>query len=116
MKAQEQLYEIEDFPNFCHLWNIVPGGSGKGIVFLRKIVDSINANNYSRPGCKLPSFIIMGEGKSIVSMALMNSMAIEDVRICEAQYLDAGINSSQFYKDATSSTAFIIENIEKIRT
>jgi len=115
-KTQQQLYEIEDFPNFCHLWNIVPGGSGKGIVFLRKIVDSIHNNSYSRPGCKLPSFLIMGEGKSIVSMALMNSLALEDIRVVQSQYLDAGINSRQFFSDITSSTAFIIENIEKIRT
>ena len=50
MKKQDKqigTYELDEFEQYIHLWNVIPGGSGKGIVLLRKIVDSIQADNYS---------------------------------------------------------------------
>ena len=38
-EQQKEIYELDDFEKYCHLWNIIPGGSGKGIALLRKIVD-----------------------------------------------------------------------------
>ncbi len=111
---KQQLYEIDDFQNLCHLWSIVPGGNGKGILLLRKLVDAIQANNYSRPGNRLPSILIVGKGKQLVAKALVNSLAIVDARFCHAKYLDNGIGSSQFFNDSIASTAHIISHIEKL--
>ena len=117
-KQQEQeIYELEEFSQQVHLWNLIPGGSGKPIVMLRKIVDSIQAENYSKPYRQLPSFMIVGEedtGNNLIARALVNSLAIEDIRESPGQYLDNGIPSSQFFKDSLFDTAHIITNIEQL--
>jgi len=120
MKKQEEqkiIYELDDFVNQCHLWSIVPGGSGKGIVKLRKIIDSIQAQNYSKPYKKLPSFLIVGEhdtGKNLVAKAITNSLILTDVRECNVRYFDNGIQSSVFFRDSLLGTAHIITNVEKL--
>jgi hypothetical protein len=116
-EEQKQLYGLDEFENHCHLWNIVPGGSGKAIVMLRKIVDSIQADNHSQLYNNMPSFLICGEkdtGKNLVARALVNSLAIEDIRQVPAQYLDNGIPSSQFFRDSLYGTAHIITSAEQI--
>lgn len=112
----KKVCEIEDFERQCHLWSIVPGGTGKGILLLRKIVDSIQANSYARPDSKLPSILIVGsEGKQLVATALVNSLAIGDTRTCHARYLENGITSHMFFNHSTADTAHIITNIEHLK-
>jgi hypothetical protein len=114
-QQEKQIYDLDDFEHYCHLWNIVPGGSqGLGIVQLRKIVDSIQANNYSRPGSKMPSILVTGKGKMLAVKAFVNSLSIRDVRVCSSKYMDDGINSSLFFGDSTSNTAHVITNIERL--
>lgn len=112
----KKLYEIDDFEKQCHLWSIVPGGTGKGILLLRKIVDAIQADSYSRPDSKLPSILITGSGKQLVAKALVNSLALEDIRNCHSKYLDNGISSHQFFNNSASNTAHIITNIEHLKS
>ena len=115
MKKQEQK-EITDFKYHCHLWNLVPGGDGKGIVLLRRVVDAIQSDNYSRPGNSPPSFLITGAtGKKLAAKALLNSLAIEDVRECHAKYFDNGIPSYQFFWDSYTTTAHVITEKEQLR-
>lgn len=115
MKKQEQKYEIEDFSHQVHLWNLVPGGQGKDIVLLRRIVDAIQSDNYSAPGNRTPSFLIAGAtGKKLVASALINSLIIYDVREVHAKYFDNGIQSFEFFWDSLSSTAHVITDIEKL--
>lgn len=115
-KTQEkQIYDLDDFPNHCHLWSIVSGGDSKGILLLRKLVDSVQANSYSRPGSRLPSILITGtEGKQLVAKALVNSLAIVDARFCHAKYMDNGVGSCQFFNDSLTNTAHIITHIEQL--
>ena len=118
MKKQEkqiETHDIDDFLNYIHLWNIVPGGQGKGIEFLRKIVDSIQTQNYSDPGNRLPSLLITGQGKELVSKALVNSLHIEDIRDCKARYFEQGIYSHQFFNDSLSNTVHIIEDVDQLK-
>jgi len=85
-------------------------------VLLRKIVDAINNANYSDPGNKLPSFLIIGtEGKRLVARALANSLVIEDIRECPATYFENGYFSHQFFSDSIASTAHIITDVEDIQ-
>ena len=114
---QQQKYEIDEFEEHAHLWNIVPGGNGTGIVLLRKIVDSIQ-NNFTEPLIRTPSFLIVGKqgtGKKLVARAVANSLAIEDIRICPARYFDNGIYSHQFFNDSIANTAHILTDIEDIK-
>lgn len=115
-KEQEEKYEIDDFEQFVHLWNIVPGGQGKGVVLLRKAVDAIQHDNYANPGNKLPSFLITGsEGKKLVARALVNSLAIEDIRECPGKYFENGIFAFHFFMDSIANTAHILTNIEQLQ-
>jgi hypothetical protein len=123
MKKQEEeqkvTYDLDEFDSHCHLWNIVPGGTGKAIVKLRKIVDSIQSENYTNPYKKLPSFLLVGEpetGKNIVAKAIVNSLILSDVRECHARYFENGIQSSMLFRDSLLGTAHIITNIENLTT
>ena len=64
MKKQEtkqvEKHELYEFEDYCNLFNIFNGG--RGLEFLRKIVDSIQADNYSNPCHKLPSILLVGQG------------------------------------------------------
>ncbi len=62
MKKQQQkeTHELYQFQDHCHLFNIFSGESGKRLELLRKIVDSIQNDNYSDPGNKLPSLLLTG--------------------------------------------------------
>jgi len=116
-EEQQQIYELDDFEHHCHLWNIVPGGSGKGVIMLRKSVDSLQAGNHQNPYKKLPSFLLIGKkdsGKNLVARALVNSLALEDLRECPSQYFDCGIPSVQFFDTSLESTAHLITNIEQL--
>lgn len=115
MEKQVEMHEIDEFETYCHLWNIFGGGSGKGLDLLRKIVDSIHANNYSNPGNKLPFILITGQGKDLIAKATVNSLNIEDVRVCKAQYFENGISSYQFFNDSLTNTAHIIEDLEQLK-
>jgi hypothetical protein len=115
MEKQVEMHEIYEFDKYCHLWNIFGGGSGKGLDLLRKIVDSIHANNYSNPGNKLPSILITGQGKDLIAKATVNSLNIDDVRVCKARYFENGILSYQFFNDSLTNTAHIIEDVEQLK-
>ena len=115
-KEQKQKHQLDQFEDHCHLWNIIPGGQGKGIVLLRKIVDAIQHDNYAEPGNKPPVVLITGQtGKRFAARALANSLAIEDVRICPGKYFENGYYSHQFFSDSYLSTAHIITNIEDMQ-
>ena len=116
-EKQKEIYEINDFIKYCHLWNIFSGGSGKGVVLLRKIIDSIQNDNYKNPYKKLPSFLIVGEqgtGKKLVARAIANSLICDDVRECPGQYFGDSIPTYQFFLDSFPNTVHIITNIEKL--
>lgn len=112
---QSEPHELEQFEDYINLWSIIPGGSnGKGVVLLRKIVDSIHCGNYLNPANRLPSFLIIGQfgtGKRLVARALANSLALNDIRECPAQYLDNGISSNTFFEDSTPCTAHILTGV-----
>ena len=118
MKKQEkqEKHEVDEFEDYCHLWNLIPGGTGKGIVLLRKTVDAMQNSHYSESYSKPPSFLIVGStGKTLASRALVNSFALEDIRVCPGRYFENGIYSYQFFFDSIANTAHIIADIEDIK-
>lgn len=120
MKKQEEeqkvIYELEHFESQCHLWNIIPGGSGKEIVKLRKIIDALQSDNYSAPGNKKPSILITAVvGKQLVINAITNSLALIDVRECHGKYFENYVSSYHFFNDSYPTTAHVITNLEQLR-
>ena len=116
-KKTKEKHDIDEFEEYAHLWNVVPGGKGEGIVLLRKVVDSIQ-NNFNEPLIRTPSFLIAGGkgiGKKLLARAIANSLAIEDVRVCPAEFFENGIFSSQFFWDSSPNTAHIITDIEQLK-
>lgn len=119
MKKQQnqEKYDIDDFEKHCNLWNIVPGGSGKAILMLRKIVDCIQYDNYSAPRNKSPSFLLIGEnntGKNLVAKALANSLICSGIVEIPGEFFENGIPSLQFFSNNPPDTAHLITNVEKI--
>ena len=116
-KKTKEKHDIDEFEEYAHLWNLVPGGKGEGIVLLRKVVDSIQ-NNFNEPLVKTPSFLIAGgkaTGKKLLDRAITNSLALEDVRVCPADFFENGIFSSQHFWDSSFNTAHIITDIEQLK-
>jgi hypothetical protein len=114
----KEKHDIDEFEEYAHLWNIVPGGKGEGVVLLRKIIDSIHYGSFSEPLVKTPIFLLVGAkgtGKGLIARAIANSLAIEDVRICPAIYFENGMYSHQFFNASTSNTAHIVTDIENLR-
>ena len=111
-KKQQEYHELDEFEDYCNLWTIFSGGSGRAIVFLRKLVDCIQSDNYSNPGNELPSLLLTGQGKDLIARAFVNSLKIEDIRECPGLYLDNGIGSSQFFEDSLINTAHLITDVE----
>lgn len=109
----DKFYELEDFENYIHLWNLA-GLSGNGIILLKKIVDSIHSNNYLCPGKKLPSVLIAGDGRRLIAKAFINSLQSEDVRESPSLYLDNGNHSIQFFDGSSPQTAHLIHDIEHL--
>jgi hypothetical protein len=112
---QSEPHNFEEFEEYVNLFTLIPGGTGNGIVLLRKILDSIQSPSF-RSSLKPVSFLIIGRpgsGRNLVSRALANSLALEDIRECPAKYLDNGINSSHFFLDSTPCTAHIITDVQE---
>jgi hypothetical protein len=105
-------YDYDLFIANLNLWNLIVGGSGKGLDLLRHIVDGVFHDNYSCPGKRMPSIIITGDGHSLVSQALINSLQIMDIRECHSHYLDNGINSTCIFEDSHPDTVHCITHIE----
>ncbi len=100
----------DDFDSNISLWNIVSNGSG--IAELKKLCEYIH-NEHPH---KMPSVLITGsEGKKTHARALINSLCLEDVRICPARYFEVGIPSRQVFKDHIYNSAVVIEDILELR-
>ncbi len=110
-KKQQTEYNIEDYINHINLWNIP---SSSGIILLQKIVDSIQYNQFKNLYRQSPSVLITGENRDLTARAYINSFQIEDFRECPGQYLDNGMNSSQFFEYSLIDTAHLITDIEHL--
>lgn len=115
---QPEPHQLEQFEDYINLFTLIPGGSGNGVVMLRKIVDSIHSSSFESSQYKPLSFLITGPsgcGKRLAAKALANSLALADVRECPGKYLDYGINSNHFFQDSTFSTCHIIAGIQEAK-
>ena len=115
---QSEPHQLEQFEDYINLFALIPGGSGNGVVLLRKMVDSLHSTSNTNSQYKLPSFLITGPegcGKRLVARALANSLALEDIRECPGKYLDNGINSNHFFQDSTVSSCHIITDIHEAK-
>jgi hypothetical protein len=114
--VKQEKHNLHEFNRYTNLWNIIPGGSGKGIVLLRKILDAIQYCNYENPYIQSPSFLLTGSSKRFTARALINSLAIDDIRLCPARYFDNGYSSFKLFYDSFPSTAHVITDIEHLTT
>jgi hypothetical protein len=109
MQKNEQIIKtIDDFEIDATLWNIFTGGSGKALILLKKIVDSVQWQKVD----KMPSILLYGdEGKQLLVQAFCNSLAIDDITEFEAKYFD--VNSIEFLFE-TKPHNLLIKNIESL--
>ena len=109
MQKNEQIIKtIDDFEIDATLWNIFTGGSGKSLILLKKIVDSVQWQKVD----KMPSILLYGdEGKQLLVQAFCHSLAIDDITEFEAKYFD--VNSIEFLFE-TNPHNLLIKNIESL--
>jgi hypothetical protein len=113
--GEQEQHTLDDFHRHVNLWNITPSGSGKAVVMLRKIVDAIHARNHTTPFEQPPSILLHGAtGKRSLVRALINSLGIEDIRLCLSKYFENGYPSFKLFSDSYPETAHVILNIEHL--
>ncbi len=107
---------LSEFEDDVNLYRLIPGGTGKALVLLRKIADKIHQDNYESPGTKLPSILLCGkEGTRLHARALINSLCLEDIRECDSRFFDNGMNSKELFEASDFNSVHIITNVEQLR-
>ena len=115
---EQSTITVDDFEKYIHLWNLIPGGAGKGVILLKKLVDQIQYEGFYKPITKLPTILISGiEGKRTAAKALTNSFSIELDNCYEihASFLDS-IQSRMFFHDSIAFSAHIVHHIEQLNS
>ena len=118
MKKTKQniIRNLDEFENEVNLYRLISGGGNQGLILLRKIVDKIHSDNYSRPGTKLPSILIHGkEGTRLHALATLNSLCFSDIRECNSRYFDSGLSSKELFEDSLYSSAHLLTNVNLLR-
>jgi len=110
LKKIQQTYKFDEFDQHVSLWNIVPAGKGHSLVVLRKIIDSIHNGTFK----KNPSVIIAGEGARTLGVALANTLCSEDIRQCDAKFLNNTRSQVEHFAASLFDTVHIISNINTI--
>jgi len=109
-KTEKQRYAFEEFEQHVSLHNIIRAGAGISITYLLKVVDKIHNEGFSRN----PSILIVGEGAQTLGMALANTLCSEDIRHCEAKYLNTIRGQIDYVTNSLPDTVHLISNVENI--
>ncbi|MBE0536847.1 MAG: hypothetical protein IH624_14370 [Phycisphaerae bacterium] len=110
LKKTQQKHRFDEFDQHVSLWNVVPAGKGHSLVVLRKIADGIHNGTFK----KSPSVLIAGEGARTLGMALANTLCSEDVRQCDAKYLNNTRSQIEHFAESLFDTVHIISNVNTI--
>jgi len=110
MKKTEPQYAFEEFEQHVSLFNITKSGMGNSITYLLKVVDKIHNERFSRN----PSILIVGDGAQTMGRALANTICSEDIRHCEAKYLNTIRGQIDYVTNSLPDTVHLISNVENI--
>lgn len=111
--------DIDDFEQDIHLWNMISGGSAKGLMLLRKVVDAtFSKTDKSR----MPRVLIIGDdnsGSNFHARALTKSLCLEDIKEVPAKFIDGsgGMNSKEFFaSNCGLNSAHLIYDLDALRS
>ena len=109
-KTQKPQYAFEEYEQHVSLHNIIRAGAGSSVDYLLKIVDKIQNEGFSRN----PSILIVGDGAQTMGRALANTLCSEDIRHCEAKYLNTIRGQIDYVTNSLPDTVHLISNVENI--
>ena len=105
----EQVYKDHSlYMAQSNLWTL-PQTDCIGIEQLKSIANAINNGSTDR----LPSLLLIGNGKDFTAQCFVNSINSSDIRICKYHHLECGTQSFNFFDFSMPHTAHIIEDLDK---
>jgi len=115
--AKKVIRNIDEFDESISLYQLIPAGKGKGIMLLKKIVDQVHQDKYSRAvSNKLLSLIIYGkEGKSTVARGFLRALGIQEIRQIQACFVEGESYLLALFNTSNPDAAYIIHNVEQLK-
>ena len=115
--GKKVIRDIGEFDESISLYQLVPGGRGKGIMFLKRIVDQIHQDKYSRAvSRKLLSIIIHGkEGKGTVARGFLRAVGSQEVRQAQSHFMEGESYLLALFNTSSPDAAYIMHNIEQLK-
>jgi hypothetical protein len=107
MKKSEEnhIVDLADFDQSISLYQMIPAGSGKGLMLLKKIVEYILTAKPTR----IPSILITGaQGIRTHARAFLRALAIEDVRETDGLLLQPCSALIDYFRNPSPDTGYII--------
>ena len=111
------ITDISAFDETISLYNLLAGGSGKGIILLRKLVDQIQNDNYENVNSNSPPIILITgrEGKSVTAKSFLRALGIEETRQIQACFIEGESYLVAFFQNSNANIGYIIHHIEKLQ-
>jgi hypothetical protein len=101
----KKAIELREFDDTISLWQMIPAGSGKGLMLLKKIVDYIINAHPSR----CPSILITGpEAKRTYAKAFLRALGLEDTREMDGFLLQPCSSLIEYFRAPSANTGYII--------
>jgi hypothetical protein len=113
MKKSEEkrIPELAEFDDTISLWQMIPAGSGKGLMLLKKIVDYIINTRPSR----CPSIIITGQqGIRTHAHAFLRALGLEDVREMDGFLLQPCSSLIEYFRAPSANTGYVITGAHQL--
>jgi len=107
---------IDEFEETVSLYQLIPAGQGKGITFLKKLVDQVHNDSFSKvPLYRTPSVLICGkEGKGLISKTYLRALGVEKIVEIEASFIEGESYLLAFLHGSNCNAGFIIHHIDKL--
>ena len=114
--GKKVIRDISEFDESISLYQLVPGGRGKGIMFLKRIVDQVHQDTFSKVHLyRTPSILICGkESRGLVAKAYMRALGLQNIVEIEASFIEGESYLLAFLHGSSSDTGFIIHGIERL--
>jgi hypothetical protein len=110
-ESQNHIVDLSDFDREVSLYQLIPVGSGKGLVLLKKIVDYILTAKPRR----LPAVLITGgEGVKTHARAYLRALALEDTREIDGNLLQQCSSLIEYTRSASLNTGYIIAGVHQL--
>ena len=117
MKKQEQkqIINIDQFDSTVSLYQLIPPGAGRGLSYLKLIVNSILHNPGTQQRKPLSLLIVGKQGAKTHGRSFIRALGLEEIREIPAQLLNAPSNAvHDYFNPLLPTQSFLISNIDAL--